>query len=289
MRSPARVAWVGLCGMLVLAGGPLAEVSAQAKSADQAQTVAVPVYKPPLRGAPGGRVGGGTRGIASRDVFMLSVLAPGHTGLTVREQPVLYWFISADTALPAEIAIVDPNSTTPLLEKPLAGPITRGVHSIRLADHGVRLEPGVVYRWSVSVITDAGRRSRDILASGTIERIPPPATLDAALATAGPERSAFVYAEAGIWYDAMAAVCEMLARTPDSEPLRGQRAALLAQAGLPTIPIDDSPPGPPALNVGGPDMAPGGDQKAPSSSWKWMPWSWRLPPGVCTLRSGWPQ
>ena len=48
----------------------------------------VPVYKPPVRGAPGGRVGGGTRG--TDQTFVLSVVAPNHTGLTMQEQPELF-------------------------------------------------------------------------------------------------------------------------------------------------------------------------------------------------------
>src|SRR5437867_13335867 len=57
----------------------------------QRSAASAPVYKPPLRGAPGGRVGGGTRGTQERDIFVLSVLAPDHTGLTTREQPSLFW------------------------------------------------------------------------------------------------------------------------------------------------------------------------------------------------------
>ena len=52
----------------------------------------VPVYQLPTRGAPAGRVGGGTRG--DKNVFVLSVLAPDHSALTTSEQPSLYWFIS---------------------------------------------------------------------------------------------------------------------------------------------------------------------------------------------------
>jgi hypothetical protein len=63
----------------------------------------VPVYNPPSRGAPGGRVGGGTRGGGQRDVFVLSVLAPDHSGFTTSEQPSLYWFISNSTSLPIEL------------------------------------------------------------------------------------------------------------------------------------------------------------------------------------------
>src|SRR5262249_44535388 len=75
-----------------------------------AKAPSVPVYKPPLRGAPGGRVGGGTRGASGRDIFVLSVLAPDHTGLTIQEQPSLFWFISNDTSLPVELTIVDPKT-----------------------------------------------------------------------------------------------------------------------------------------------------------------------------------
>src|SRR5262245_53634443 len=70
-------------------------------------SASVPVYAPPKRGAPGGRVGGGTRGI-QREVFVLSVLAPDHSGFTTSEQPSLYWFISKSTSLPVELTVMDP-------------------------------------------------------------------------------------------------------------------------------------------------------------------------------------
>src|SRR4051794_27821202 len=41
-----------------------------------------PVYQPPMRGAPSGRVGGGTRGAAG-GMPTLDVLAPDHVGLTL--------------------------------------------------------------------------------------------------------------------------------------------------------------------------------------------------------------
>jgi len=48
------------------------------------------IYKPPKRGAPGGREGAGTRGFREA-LPTLAILAPqDHTGLTAQEQPVLY-------------------------------------------------------------------------------------------------------------------------------------------------------------------------------------------------------
>jgi len=191
-----------------------------------------PVYKPPLRGAPRGRIGGGTRGTGS-DSLALSVLAPDHSGLTTHEQPSLYWVISNPTVLAVEVTLMDPRAAEPLLETRIPGPIQAGLHRVRLNDYGVKLEPGVPYRWYVAVIPDAGRRSKDILAGGIIERVEPAADLQERLARGRPEELASIYAEAGFWYDALAASSEAIEHSPGEEGLRQQRAALLSQVGLP--------------------------------------------------------
>jgi hypothetical protein len=196
------------------------------------------VYKPPLRGAPGGRVGGGTRGGdarsngADRAVFMLSVLAPDHTGLTISEQPSLYWYISSASRSPVEVTVVDPRETQPLLRVRLSSPLQAGVHRIRFADHGIRLEPDITYRWYVAVVPDANRRAKDFLTGGAIQRVASPEELQARLATAGATETPSIYAEAGLWYDALAAVSALIDDAPDDSSPRRMRAALLEQVGL---------------------------------------------------------
>ena len=199
-------------------------------------TAPTPVYKPPLLGAPAGRVGGGTRGGSARDIFVLSALVPEDTGLTVSEQPSLYWFISSATTLPVEVAISDPRATQPVLETRLPSPVQPGLHRIKLADHGVRLAPGVSYRWSVTVISDVNRRSRDILAGGVIERVAVPAGLQEKLAQSRKEEHPFLYAQAGLWYEALGSISELIEVTPFDAQLRKQRAGLLNQVGLPELP-----------------------------------------------------
>lgn len=250
MRSRTKRTWVLLAGFALLTsslpgmaderkGGtqpPATDSKSPPASTPAAtSTAAVPVYKPPLRGSPGGRVGGGTRGAPGRDTFMLSVLAPDHNGLTVSDQPALYWFISADISLPVEVTIADPNGTQPLMETRVSGPVKRGIQRVRLAEHGVKLAPGITYRWSVTVVPDPNRRSRDILASGTIERVESPAGLDAKLQGASKTTLPSLYAEAGIWYDALAALSELIESSPNDAELLRHREALLAQAGLPEI------------------------------------------------------
>jgi hypothetical protein len=242
MRTPKRVvriALVGLVGASMSTSAASEEPKRIAQATSAPASVGVPVYKPPLRGAPGGRVGGGTRGTVGRDLFVLTVLAPDHSAHTVSEQPTLYWYISGDTTLPVEVTIIDPNGTAPLLEKAIPSPVTRGVHGISLADHGVKLAPNIAYRWSVTVVPDANRRSRDILSSGVVERVAPPAELAEKVAKARKEQLPFIYAEAGMWYDALATISTLVAGAPNDATLRQQRAALLAQVGVPEITAEE--------------------------------------------------
>jgi hypothetical protein len=243
MKRPGILGLIGLTALSALASTSFAEAQQQQQQQQQkkepdkkppAATVAAPVYKPPLRGAPGGRLGGGTRG-TGRDTFVLSVLAPDHSGLTRHEQPTLYWYISAATTLPIELTIMDPTAVQPLLEMRITPPITAGIHEIRLADHGIRLAPDAVYRWYVAVVPDSGRRSRDILAGGTIQRVEAPAELTAKLAERPADEAPFIYAEAGFWYDALAAMSALIERSPENAELRERRAALVAQVGLPSV------------------------------------------------------
>jgi Domain of Unknown Function (DUF928) len=235
--SVASILVAGLVavGITVLPGAAQEPKSGAPKSGPQTTTATAPVYKPPLRGAPSGRVGGGTRSGSARDMFVLSALVPVDSGLTTSEQPVLYWFISNATTLPVEVAISDPRATQPLLETRLPSPVQPGVHRIKLADHGVRLAPGVAYRWSVSVISDVNRRSKDILAGGVIERVEAPTGLRQKLALTPSDQYPFIYADAGLWYDALDSISNLIELRPNDAQLQKQRSALLTQVGLPEI------------------------------------------------------
>lgn len=202
-----------------------------ARPAASASSAPTPVYRPPIRGAPGGRIGGATRGVA-RDVFLLSVLAPDHTGLTAVEQPSLFWFISNPISLPLELTVMDPRRAQPLLETALPAPRQGGIQRVRLSDHGVRLEPGVAYRWFIAVVADPGRRSRDILSGGAIERIDLPTELQARLVTAQAQEKPAVYAEGGYWYDALAAISDLIESAPGNGALQSERQDMLKQIGL---------------------------------------------------------
>ena len=148
-------------------------VLAQADSQKQQAEEQALAYKPPLRGAPLTRVGGGTRSFGN--AAAVNVLAPSDTGYTLQERPTIYWFASQPIDKPVELTVTSTESlqdaAKPLLEITLQPPIAKGIHAFRLADHGVALKPGVEYQWFVAVVHNAAQRSNDVLAGGTIKRV----------------------------------------------------------------------------------------------------------------------
>jgi len=207
---------------LVLSTASAADATTPPAAKKKAQSIA---YQPPLRGAPLSRVGGGTRSIKAADLAV-EVLAPEHTGLTLHEQPVFYWYCSKAIEVPVEFALVRPKVPEPVLEVTLKGPFQPGVHAVDLRAHGVKLAPEVDCEWFISVVFDPSQRSNDITAGAGIRLVAASDPLRAALQVDTAQGTD--YAQAGIWYDAIAALS---ASSGDTAAL-AQRAELLEQVGL---------------------------------------------------------
>lgn len=201
------------------------------ESAEASIPLDMPLYKPPMRGAPAGRIAGGTRG-EPNELPRLYVLAPDHVGLTVQEQPCLYWFLSKPTSYPIELTVIEDQAITPLLKTMTSGDEESGIHSVRFANYDIHLKTGVRYKWFVSLINDPALNTRVLIAGGVIERIPLSKELRDNLDRAGSWRAPYVYAEEGIWYDSLTSISDIIMSVPDRSPFRMQRASLLEQAGL---------------------------------------------------------
>lgn len=190
-------------------------------------TADMPVYVPPKRSIPKGRVGGGIRGGEGPALY---VLAPDHVGLTKDEQPSLFWYLSKTTSLPLEFTFIDSRAVKPLLEKRLASPSRPGVQRISLKDLEIRMEPGVQYKWFVTLAVGKEASSKDVVAGGTIERIPYVELLVLCQGLNG--NAVNDLAKCGLWYDAIATLSDMIEAAPEDRKLKKQRAALLQQVGL---------------------------------------------------------
>lgn len=231
-----------LVGMLTVSfAGQAGDAEQDERKAPLVTPGGVPVYKPPLRGAPVGRVGGGTRGAGSAEPFV-AVYAPEHVGLTVEAQPSLYWYLSEKSDAVVEFTLIDDHSIHPLLEKRFTPPVEPGVHCVNLKEEEVSLALGTQYKWFVALVLDAEHRSQDIIAGGAIERTHCPAALQEQLARLPKTEAPALYAERGIWYEAVSTISELIAVSPSERQLRQKRAALLEQVGLAAAAAADNAP-----------------------------------------------
>ena len=197
--------------------------------------VALPVYTPPkpVRGSyPRHLTGLGARSPGSaRPEFRVFALAPNHLGVTIREQPTLYWYLEQDSDIPVDFTLIDDKAADPLLEIAYPPPLLAGYHAVDLAEHGFRLETGVTYEWTATLVMGE-RQVHPTISVGFLERRQPDPDLDRELAEAGAGGTVSVYASRGLWYEAFDDATRRIAASPSDRSPRLQRAALLYQVGL---------------------------------------------------------
>jgi len=218
-----------LCGYALMLGFIVAASSSGAGEPPSADTGVL--YRPPLRGAPASRIGGGTRGLAPA-APALAVLAPDHTGHTVNAQPTLYWFLSKPAPVQIEVTLLDEAGVKPVLEKVLKTDMQAGIQALSLKDLGITLKPNEEYRWHVAMVYNAKQRSSDVTSSGTVKLVAPPDALASRLKQADESGRHAVYAQEGLWYDAVDALMQRINAAPGDTRLRDELDALLKQVGL---------------------------------------------------------
>lgn len=191
-------------------------------------------FRPQTTGAPSVRVTGGSRGTGDA-TLTLDVLAPNETGITTLEQPSLFWYQSKPANAKFELTLLQENKIKPLVQFSVDRSSKAGIQRLKLSEHGVKLSPGVEYQWVIALITDPDNRSSDLVASGVIKRVEPTAELKQKVQKSSPASLPAVYAEEGIWYDALSVLSDQIDAQPNNKALRDSRADLLRQVGLKSV------------------------------------------------------
>jgi hypothetical protein len=224
--------WFLLAVLLLVAGVPAAAAAGE-DDEDEAEFV-------PRTGAPPARRTGGASRHDGDAGPRVSVLAPANAvGLTGRERPVIYWYLSEPTDAPVEIGI-NRKDKSAVLELTLEGKREAGFHALdlgKLESDGkpVALEPGVVYDVAIVVAADADNPSKNPSATARVMRVDPAELSEAARkpATAGdPAELASAYAKEGLWLDYVDALNRAVKAKPRDRALLDRRAKALAKEGL---------------------------------------------------------
>ena len=167
-------------------------------------------------------------------------MAPQDIGFTVSQQPTLYWYLSSDWDWQMEFTLNEIGKREPVAALTLGIPINKTVHSaginhLNLADFDISLQSNREYEWFITIVPDIEQRSGDLLASGTIKYMDASPILIKQLNQTPKELHYKIYAEAGIWYDAIDHLCQQIELHPHNKELRKIRASLSKQVAMPKV------------------------------------------------------
>lgn len=200
-------------------------------------------YRPPNRLTRATRTAGtGVRGLCHQlsRIEVTPLVPNNHIGQTLSKRPTFLAYVAG--AKSAEFTLVEPNVEKPLLVKTVT-PDAQGIVRVELPESLPDLAIGKNYRWSVAVVCNPNRRSGDVFAQSWIQRVEPSAALTQKLSTTNSKlEQARVYAEAGVWYDAIATLTQANQADPNNSIIRSDLSALLSQVQIRNIvvaaPID---------------------------------------------------
>ncbi len=221
-----------------------------------------PVFaqEPENRGAPGDRKGAGSRGecraVANKPPLIGMVpLVERNTkykqqgktdskfskyvlGLTVSEHPT-FWFYMPYTSKDINsvtFTLLD-QSNNYVTKKPIPVTVsgTPGVVSFTLPKTEKSLEVGKFYHWFLSVSCQSQNQSDDTVVEGLVERIQPNSNLMHRMATATPRERVALYAQEGIWQDALTLLGELRRKQPQDTALVSDWKNLLTSVELQNV------------------------------------------------------
>jgi len=214
--------------------------------------------EPENRGAPKDRQGAGTRGDCPNVSIPLTALIPLMSnnlsqkqqkpvnasttkfalGLTVSEFPTFWFYFpyAAQDVNSVKLILLDEENNS-VTKEPISINIsgTPGVISVRLPATEKPLESGKYYHWYFLVDCNPQSRTDDIAVEGLVKRIEPNSDLNRRLKTKNPEEIAVIYAEAGIWQDAISTLGELRRSKPQDSRLASDWQGLLKSVELDSI------------------------------------------------------
>ena len=168
--------------------------------------VALAKYRPPkIPSAPKDTMSGASRGGCESNASVgLSPLVPfSHVGQTSTQHPTFTWFVPDRTPHPLQFRLFT-RTGQPLYRTEIQS--QSGIMSVALPLDQPELTTGQSYRWQVVLVCDPNVPSRNVVVAAEIEVVKPAASLQTQLAAAPtPQQQSDLYAEAGLWYDALAA------------------------------------------------------------------------------------
>ena len=155
---------------------------------------------------------------------------------TVSDYPTFFFYLPQPNAELAEFILEDENGNL-IYEQALTIKNLSGVISVSIpANTNVPpLEVGKKYTWVFSLVCDPDDRSSDQIERGVVRRVELTADILRQLDAADPRRKTVIYAENGIWQDALGTLAAARRANPNDTDLAADWESLLDSVTLPEI------------------------------------------------------
>lgn len=223
---------------------PVAQVSA---------TGFKPPPPPPDRDAPGRRGGGAGRGCGAGNQSVTAlmpeykqVLEQGAItkvwGTTTTGRPTFWFYVPYESGAIAAMEFVLQDNASPTREiyrSAIAPPTAPGIISVQLPASVPPLEVGTLYQWFFKIrlqcssgVAAAKLQIQKENLYGWVQRMSSSPTLTSQLKQASPQQQAALYAQNGIWFDALTTLAEQRLASPQEARLIEDWQTLLRSIGL---------------------------------------------------------
>ena len=221
-------------------------------------------FVPPVTKNPRQSQGAGSRGCAEetlgQNLVTLLIPSQDYIGQTISSHPTFSWYLSQPVEVPMQFTLVEDKrggGGKTIWEKKIDSP-QQGMIHIEIPKDRPELVPGKTYRWTVTLVCNSVQPSANRYLISYIERVPITRALEQKLSATGlnhnslpktiPSGSgleirdlrfaaalryrASLYAESGLWYDAVAALTTALKQHPKDALVQEDLLSLFKQVGL---------------------------------------------------------
>jgi Domain of Unknown Function (DUF928) len=191
-------------------------------------------------GAPGTRTGGGKRSTCPDVNKSLIALAPNYSdsnlviGLTTAEHPTLWFYVPHQPPYTAKFVLRSADGKSVVYQTDVPLPEKAGVVSLQMPSSAPALEIGKQYRWYFKIYCGEPQEILTFV-DGWVQRVAPKPGLQAQLEQATPRDRVTLYANNGIWYEAVTNLAKLRRNSPQDAGLSTDWANLLQSVGLAEI------------------------------------------------------
>jgi len=170
---------------------------------------------------------------SSNQVSLTALVPKNKIGRTVSDYPTFFFYLPKTEAELAELILED-ESGNQIYQQDLTIKNLSGVIGVSIPANTTvpPLEVGKDYTWKFTVVCNAEDRAGDQLESGIVRRVELSADILRELETADPRQKTFIYAENGIWQDALSTLAAARRANPNDPVVQTDWESLLDSVTL---------------------------------------------------------